>query len=98
MHIFDELVIPASENHILLLQYMLIISMMLFIPYLGMMLGATFTSTFFNKKGKKEGNKLYIRFAKDVIEKLTITPSAELALGTIPVLSAFFAYAQLLYM
>ncbi len=98
MHIFDELVIPPSENHVLLLQYMLIISMMLFIPYLGMMLGATFTSTYFNKKGKKEGNKLYIRFAKDVIEKLTITPSAELALGTIPVLSAFFAYAQLLYM
>ena len=98
MNFFDELVIPPSENHVLLLQYMLIISMMLFIPYLGMMLGATFTSTYFNKKGKKEGNKLYIRFAKDVIEKLTITPSAELALGTIPVLSAFFAYAQLLYM
>jgi len=98
MNFFDELVIPPSENHVLLLQYMLIISLMLFIPYIGMMLGATFTSTYFNKKGKKEGNNLYARFAKDVIEKLTITPSAELALGTIPVLSAFFAYAQLMYM
>lgn len=97
MNIFDELVIPASPNHILLLKYMLIISLLLFIPYICMMLGATFISTYYNKKGKKEGNKLYLRFAKDVIEKLTITKSAELALGTIPILSAFFAYAQLLY-
>ncbi len=97
MNIFDELVIPASPNHIMLLKYMLIISLLLFIPYICMMLGATFISTYYNKKGKKEGNKLYLRFAKDVVEKLTITKSAELALGTIPVLSAFFAYAQLLY-
>ena len=98
MHIFDELVIPPSENHVLLLKYMLIISLMLFIPYICMMLGATFSSTYYSKRGKKEDNPLFIRFAKDVIDKLTITPSAEFALGTIPVLSAFFAYAQLLYM
>ncbi len=97
MNFFDELVIPASENHIMLLKYMLTISLLLFIPYISMMLGATFISTHFNKKGKNEGNSLYLRFAKDVIEKLTITKSAELALGTIPVISTFFAYAQLLY-
>jgi len=94
---FDELVIPPSENHVMLLKYMLTISLLLFIPYISMMLGATFISTYFNKKGKLEGNSTYARFAKDVIEKLTITQSAELALGTIPLLSAFFAYAQLLY-
>ncbi len=97
MNFFDELVIPASENHIMLLKYMLTISLLLFIPYISMMLGATFISTHFSKKGKNEGNSLYLRFAKDIIEKLTITKSAELALGTIPVLSTFFAYAQLLY-
>lgn len=97
MEFFDSLVIPPSENHVLLLKYILTITLMLFIPYVGMMLGAAFISTYFNKKGKLEGNKLYARFAKDVIEKLTITNSAEFALGTIPVLSALFAYAQLLY-
>ena len=97
MNFFDELVIPASENHIMLIKYMLTISLLLFVPYISMLLGATFISTHFRKKGKTEKNSMYLRFAKDVIEKLTITKSAELALGTIPVLSVFFAYAQLLY-
>ena len=97
MNFFDELVIPPSENHVMLLKYMLTISLLLFTPYISMMLGATFISTHFNKKGKSESNSMYLRFAKDIIEKLTITKSAELALGTIPVLSTFFAYAQLLY-
>jgi cytochrome c len=97
MNFFDELVIPPSDNHVMLLKYMLTISLLLFIPYISMMLGATFISTYFSRKGKTEGNNLYLRFAKDVVEKLTITKSAELALGTIPALSAFFAYAQLLY-
>lgn len=97
MNFFDEFVIPASANHVLLVKYMLIISLMLFIPYVCMMLGASFISTYYNKKGKQEGNSLYLRFAKDVIEKLSISPNAELALGSIPAISAFFAYAQLLY-
>lgn len=98
MEFIDKLVIPATANHVLLIKYMLIISLTLFTPYLGMVLGATFLSTRYAKKGKAEGNKNYTRFAKDVIEKLTITQGAELALGSIPVLSALFAYAQLLYM
>ncbi len=97
MNFFDELIIPPSENHVMLLKYMLTISLLLFIPYISMMLGATFISTHFNKKGKAEGNSLYLRFAKDIIEKLTITKSAELALGTIPAVSTLFAYAQLLF-
>lgn len=97
MNIFDQLVIPASANHILLIKYMLIISLLLFIPYISMLLGGIIISTYFNKKGKQEGNNLYTRFAKDVIEKLTISNSAKLALGVIPALSVFFAYAQLLY-
>jgi len=97
MNFFDELVIPPSHNHVMLLKYMLTISLLLFIPYISMMLGATFISTHFSKRGKTEGNNLFHRFAKDIVEKLTITKSAELALGTIPALSTFFAYAQLLY-
>lgn len=97
MNIFDQLVIPASANHVILIKYMLIISLLLFIPYISMLLGGMFISTYFHKKGKQEGNNLYTRFAKDVIEKLTISNSAKLALGVIPVLSVFFAYSQLLY-
>lgn len=98
MEFIDELVIPASANHVMVLKYMLMISLLLLIPYLGMVLGATFLSTRYAKKGSVEGNNHYKRFARDVIEKLSITRGAEFALGIIPVLSALFAYAQLLYL
>src|SRR5688572_9287225 len=98
MEFIDELVIPASANHVMVLKYMLMISLLLLIPYLGMVLGATFLSTRYAKKGSIEGNSNYKRFSKDVIEKLSITRGAEFALGIIPVLSALFAYAQLLYL
>lgn len=97
MDFLDQLVIPPSANHVMLLKYILTISLLLFIPYTGMMIGATYLSNYFNNKGRKMHNPLYTRFAKDVIEQLTITKSAELALGSIPVLSTTFAYAQLLY-
>ncbi len=98
MNFFDELVIPPSENHVMLVKYMLTISLLLFIPYISMMLGAAFISTHLNKKGKSESNSLYLKFAKDLAEKLTVSRSAELALGVIPVLSILFGYAQLLFM
>lgn len=97
MDFFSQLVIPPSANHLLLLRYILVISMLLFIPYLGMVLGASFYSVIFKRMGRKQGSPLYTKFAKDIIEKLTITKNAEIALGIIPALSILFVYAQLLY-
>jgi cytochrome c551/c552 len=97
MDFLDQLVIPPSANHVLLLRYVLVISMLLFVPYLGMVLGASFYSVIFKRMGRKQGNSLYARFAKDIIEKLTITKNAEITLGIIPALSITFVYAQLLY-
>lgn len=97
MEFFDQIVVPASANHILLLKYIYIVSLLLFLPYLGMMMGASFLSVYFSGKGARTGNSIYTRFAKDVIEKLAITKNAELALGIVPALSIIFIYAQLLY-
>lgn len=97
MNIFDQIVIPASESHITLLKYMLSISMLLFVSYIGMMLGSSFVSTYFNKLGNREGNNNYTRFAREIIEKLTFSKSTQFTLGLIPALSVFFAYAQMLH-
>lgn len=97
MDFFDKLVIPPSQNHVLLIKYMLTISFLLFIPYIGMVIGSTFLATYFNSKAKKTGNPLFARFAKDVIERLTITKNAEFALGIVPIISITFGYAQLLF-
>jgi cytochrome c len=93
MNFIDQIVIPPSANHILLLRYIFIVSLLIFLPYLGMMLGASFVSVYFNRSK----NKLLSRFARDIIQKLAITKNAELGLGIIPLFSILFIYAQLLY-
>src|SRR5437870_3043505 len=97
MDFFDKIVIPPSQNHILLVKYIITISYLLFIPYIGMVLGSTFLSTYFNAMARRTGNNLFSRFARDVIERLTITKNAEFALGIIPMLSITFGYAELLF-
>jgi cytochrome c len=97
MNFFDRIVIPPSANHILLLKYIMTISLMLFIPYLGMIIGASSLSVYFKRKSIKTGNTLYASFAKDIIEKLTFSKYAVVALGIIPLLSILFCYAQFLY-
>lgn len=97
MNFFDQIVIPPSANHVLLLKYIFIVSLLLFLPYLGMMLGASLISVYFNGKGEKSGNNMLTRFAKDVIEKLAITKNAQLGLGIVPLLSIIFIYSQFLY-
>ncbi len=97
MDFLDKIVIPPSANHVLLVKYILTISFVLFIPYLGMVLGSSFLSVYFNRLGRKTGNAIFTRFAKDVIEKLTFARNAKYALGIIPMLSISFGYAQLLF-
>ncbi len=97
MNFIDKFVIPPSANHILVLKYILIISMLLFIPYLGMVMGASFLSVYFKRKAKSTGRKLYLDFGRDVLDKLTFSKHAMAALGVIPMLSILFCYAQLLY-
>src|SRR5512146_3160953 len=97
MNFIDQLVVPPTANHVLLLKYIFVVSLLLFLPYLGMMMGASFISVYLSGKGTKSGNNMLSRFAKDVIEKLAITKNAEVGLGIIPLLSIIFIYAQFLY-
>lgn len=97
MEFIDQIIVPPSANHVLLLEYIYVVSLLLFLPYLGMMMGSSFISIYFKGKGAGTGNSIYLRFAKDVIEKLAITKNAQLALGIVPVLSITFIYSQLLY-
>jgi cytochrome c len=97
MDFFKDIVIPPSANHVLLLKYILAIAMLIFLPYLGMLMGSSVISVYFNRRGYRENNKMYLRFAKDIIEKLTIGKNAHYALGILPIISIILAYTQLLY-
>ena len=92
-----EFAIPPSSHHIELLDFFLIISLLLFLPFVGMVLGGSLFSVIFSSLGFKTLNKKYLRFANDIICKLTVSKSAGLAIGVIPIFSITFIYAQFLY-
>jgi cytochrome c len=48
-------------------------------------------------KGIKEGNNLYIRFAKDLIEIVTINKSIGIALGIMPLLTSILIFVQIFH-
>lgn len=97
MDFLDKLVIPATEKHLMLLKVMLGLSLMIFLPFFGMLFGGTALSVIFNAYGRKIKNPLFIRLAKDIIDKLAVNRFVGAGLGIVPLLSITFCYAQLLY-
>ena len=97
MNVLDQFIVPPSQDHVNLLVVMQIISLLMFLPFSGMVLGGSVFSVYFNRKGKKTGNPVYFRLAKDIIDKLTVSKAAGYALGILPLAATVFIYAQLLY-
>jgi cytochrome c len=97
MNILDQFVIPPSQEHIGLLTVMQIISLLTFLPFVGLMIGSSVFSVYFNRKGKKSGNPVFVKIAKDIIDKLTVGKAAGFALGILPLITIFLIYAQMLY-
>lgn len=97
MDFFQQIAIPPSSHHLELLNFFLIVSLLVFIPFMGMVFGASVISFAFSLLGKKKKNPMYLRFSKDVLDKLTINRRVGLGLGILPAFSVAFVYAQLLY-
>src|SRR5690554_3453548 len=97
MEFLDNLVLPQSSEHIELLHYMLILILFLFVPFISMVFGGTILSLIYEKKGMDEGNRLYLKFSKDIIGMLTINKSVGIILGIIPLLTSVLVFAQLLH-
>lgn len=97
MSIFDQLVIPPTAHHTDLLNIFLVFSMLLFVPYACVLLGASFLSVYFKLKGSKRKNSIYLRFSHDILDKLVVKLSVGIGVVIVPIFSITFVYAQLLY-
>jgi cytochrome c len=96
MNFLDNFVIPSGAEHTALLNILQILSMLIFLPFTGMILGGTVLSVYFNNKGIKENNSLYTRFAKDIMDKILVKRSAGFAFGALPIATITIIYAQFL--
>jgi len=96
MDFLDKIVLPQSAHHMELLRGLLTITFIILIPYLSILTGSTIYSILYLKKKKTGKDSLYYRFAKELIDIVTLNKSMALGFGIIPLLSAIFCYAQLL--
>ncbi len=97
MEFLDKFVIPQSMEHIELLHYLAALILIIFIPFISIVFGSTLLSLFFGRKGKKEGNKRYTYFAKDLVSMLTVNKNVGIVLGIFPIITIMIIYAQLLH-
>jgi cytochrome c len=86
---------PSIEHYHLLLLIGALVSIVLY-PYLGFLLGTSFLSNRFGRKGRKEHNPLYLRFAKNLAETALVNKSVPTVFAILPALSLVFVYAQVL--
>jgi cytochrome c len=97
MDFLDKLVILLSPEHITLLHYIAMLILILFVPFISIIIGGTVISLFYQRKGIKEGNNIYIRFAKNVIEIVTINKSTGIMLGIMPLITAILIFVQIFH-
>lgn len=98
MDFLENSVLPQSAHHMVLLKYLLVLTFILFIPYVSALFGSLTISLYFKRKGEKASDKNYLRLAKDLIDIVTFNKGVAFALGIVPMLSSAFCYAQLLHL
>lgn len=96
MDFLKSLAIPQSTEQFQLLLFILNLSCIVLLPYMGFLLWTSFFSYLFNKRSQRLNNKTLYRFAKDLIDTGAFSKSGISFLAIIPALSLVFLYAQLL--
>ncbi|KUO62476.1 hypothetical protein APF79_08220 [bacterium BRH_c32] len=98
MDFLDNLVLPQSAHHMVLLKYLLVLTYIIFIPYVSILTGSLLYSIYFNRESRKHNNPACSSISKKIIDQITFNKSIALGLGVLPLLSVAFCYAQLLHL
>jgi cytochrome c len=96
MDFLKDAALPQSTEHFRLLLFVLNVVYVVFLPYLGFLLGCGWAAFRHDSSGRKTGNPLVVRFARDLTDTAVFSKSGLLFLVVIPSLSSVFLYAQLL--
>jgi len=96
MDFLKNISLSQPPEHFHLLVFISAISYIVFMPYLCFALGSSAISYWFNARGRKENNLLYMKFSKELVEIVFYNKSLVAFLAVFPGLSIVFAYAQML--
>jgi cytochrome c len=96
MEFLKDISIPQSLEHFQLLVLISSLSSLMFIPYLGFVVGSSLLSLWYNYRGRRESNVVFIRFAYELVDRALFNKSLIFFLAILPGLSIVFAYVQIL--
>jgi len=96
MDFLKDLALPQSLSHITLMHFVLVLVFVLFIPYLGTLIGGSILSVYFNFKSKKEEKSKFSKTAKELIDLPFTNLYLPFVLGILPFFACCLIYAQLL--
>jgi cytochrome c len=97
MQFSDQFTLLATPAHLSLIKMLLIVMFLLHLPYIGMFIGSSFFSVWFNFSGKRNKNQLQSTFARDLIDTVAFNKSIAIVLGALPLLVIALIYSQILY-
>ncbi|NUN09796.1 MAG: hypothetical protein HUU54_11525 [Ignavibacteriaceae bacterium] len=97
MEFLDKLVLPQSLEHLKLLHYLSGMVLFMFVPFMGMLIGGLWMSLYYKSKAVRSNNPIYLMYANDIIEHASLTKSAGVILGLVPVLGVIMTYTQILH-
>ncbi len=96
MWFLDRLVIPASNEHITLLRYLLTLTSIIFNSYCSVALILSSISMYFHLLGRRRENTLYLRFSRDLIGLAAPSTSVVVTFAGVPLITLSLLYTQLL--
>jgi cytochrome c len=94
MDILKDIAIPQSLEHFRLLVLISTLSSLMLLPYLSFTVGSSLVSFWYNRRGRRENNAVFLQVAYELIHRALFNKSLILFLAVLPGLSLTFAYAQ----
>ncbi len=96
MEFLKDLAIPHSLEHFRLTVLIMALSAVIFVPYVGLTLGSSVLSVWYNRKGRKENNPVFLQFARELMDKVLSSKSLIVFLAVVPGLSLVLSFVQIL--
>ena len=97
MSILDGLVIPLPTANLELLNYLLILGMLVFLTYSGVLLGSMLLSVLYKFRATDDLNDKNNVLSKEFSDVATNSLTNAWGLGLVPFIAIIFIYAQLLH-
>lgn len=91
----ENLALPVSGSHLSLLSFLMMLAMVSFTIYTGIVFGSMILSYIFKREYNKTGNELQNKFSQDVIGVITTNPTTWFGFGLMPLLAIIMMYIQM---